>query len=69
MLKIEFTTNIKDYVIYVYYSYNKAQEAIKVKEATFKVASYFVSYFLYNSNKCLLSVTSTLVPFSVYSVL
>lgn len=69
MLKIEFTTNIKDYVIYVYYSYNKAQEVIKVKEATFKVASYLVSYFLYNSNKCLLSVTSTLVPFSVYSVL
>ena len=34
MLKLEFTTNIKEYVIYVYYSYNKAIEALKVKEAT-----------------------------------
>ena len=34
MLKLEFTTNIKEYVIYVYYSYNKAIDALKVKEAT-----------------------------------
>lgn len=34
MLKLEFTTNIKEYVIYVYYSYNKTQEVIKIIEAT-----------------------------------
>lgn len=33
MLKIEFTTYIKEYVIYVYYSYNKAIDAIKKIEA------------------------------------
>lgn len=34
MLKLEFTTNIKEYVIYVYYSYNKAIDALKEIEAT-----------------------------------
>ena len=29
MLKLEFTTNIKDYVIYVYYCYNRAIDVIK----------------------------------------
>lgn len=33
LLKLEFTTNIKEYVIYVYYSFNKSKEVIKIQEA------------------------------------
>jgi hypothetical protein len=33
ILKLEFTTNIKEYVIYVNYSFNKSKEVIKIQEA------------------------------------
>lgn len=41
MLKVEFTTNVKDYVIYVYYCYNRAIDVIEKEVIEFKSITSF----------------------------
>lgn len=51
ILKVEFTTLIKDYYIYVFYCYNKTQEVINKRELRINLNSHI--FYISHINVCL----------------